>query len=242
MVKIKIIGESSIDKFVYCEATRLAPDLPVPVLQELRFETNPGMAANVFRNVKSLISDVELITNPNWKELTKTRYVHEESNHTFLRVDRVVEIVPANLGDLNLESEVLVIADYNKGYLSETVIEQISNLHRLVFLDTKKVLGAWAEKCAFIKINNHEYLKSEKSITPSLYSKLIVTKGAQGCDYQGVSYPVEKVDVRDTSGAGDSFMAALVCEFSRCSDIHQSMIAANHAASKVVKTRGVGVI
>ena len=53
---------------------------------------------------------------------------------------------------------------------------------------------------------------------------------------------MERFDIRDTSGAGDSFMAALVAEFITTSDIKKSIMAANTAASKVVRTRGVGVI
>lgn len=242
MPKIRVIGESSRDIFVYCEATRLAPDLPVPVLHELRIETNPGMAANVYRNLVTQVSDSDLITNQNWEDLTKTRYVHDESNHLFLRVDKVIEIEPLDMSRLNLDSEIVVVSDYNKGFLTESMIEQICHSHECVFLDTKKVLGPWAERAAFIKINNYEYMRSNHSVTESMQNKLIVTKGSKGCDFNGVNYPVASVLVRDTSGAGDSFMAALVSEFSRSSDIIKSIKTANLAASVVVMTRGVGVI
>ena len=109
-------------------------------------------------------------------------------------------------------------------------------------MDTKKILGSWADEAAFIKINNYEFKNSEKFITDKLQNKIIHTRGAEGCDYQGINYPVEKIDVRDTSGAGDSFMAALVAEYLNTSDIVTSIKSANIAASKVVQTRGVGVI
>ena len=73
-------------------------------------------------------------------------------------------------------------------------------------------------------------------------SRIIHTRGADGCDFLGKNFPVERFDIRDTSGAGDSFMAALVAEFLTTSDIEKSIKAANSAASKVVRTRGVGVI
>lgn len=72
--------------------------------------------------------------------------------------------------------------------------------------------------------------------------KLIHTRGSNGCDFRGINYPVEQISVRDTSGAGDSFMAALVINYLRTADITSSIKSANRAASKVVKTRGVGVI
>ena len=242
MSQIKIIGESCIDVFVYCEAIRLAPDLPVPVLKEVHIEKNPGMAANVQRNIHSLSIKTDLITNPNWETFIKTRYVHDNSNHMFFRVDTSIQIKPIDFNNLELDTDIVIISDYNKGFLSESDIADICNSHPLVFLDTKKILGSWADKAAFIKINNYEFKNSEKFITDKLQNKIIHTRGAEGCDYQGINYPAKKIDVRDTSGAGDSFMAALVAEYLNTSDIVTSIKSANIAASKVVQTRGVGVI
>ena len=242
MSQIKIIGESCIDVFVYCEAIRLAPDLPVPVLQEIHIEKNPGMAANVQRNIHSRLIKTELITNPNWESLIKTRYVHDSSNHMFFRVDTLFQIEQIKMDTLKLDTDIIVISDYNKGFLSENDIANICNSHPLVFLDTKKILGSWADQAAFIKINNYEFKNSQKFLTDKLQNKIIHTRGAEGCDYQGINYPVEKIDVRDTSGAGDSFMAALVAEYLTTSDIVKSIKSANIAASRVVQTRGVGVI
>jgi bifunctional ADP-heptose synthase (sugar kinase/adenylyltransferase) len=240
--KIQVIGESCQDVFIYCEAFRLAPDLPVPVLQESRVKKNPGMAANVHRNITTRVTDCSLITNKNWESITKTRYVHEKSNHLFFRVDSPHLIEPFDLSNFDFNSEIIVISDYNKGFLTESVIQEICNSHNCVFLDTKKVLGPWAENAAYIKINDYEYQKSLPFITNSMESKLIHTRGSSGCDLGGVNYPVELVSVKDTSGAGDSFMAALVIEYSQTWDIIVSIKRANVAATNVVKQRGVGVI
>ena len=242
MSQVTIIGESCLDVFVYCEAIRLAPDLPVPVLQEIHVETNPGMAANVDRNIRSRNVATSLITNKDWQEVTKRRYMHDGSNHMFFRVDTPHNIERANIQEIKFNSDIIVISDYNKGYLSESDIEYICNLHPLVFLDTKKVLGTWAEKASYIKINHFEYMNSEDRLTETLRTKIIHTRGPEGCDFQGRNYPVEKCEIRDTSGAGDSFMAALVTEYLVTGEIEKSIIAANLAASKVVRTRGVGVI
>src|SRR3989338_717503 len=87
MKKILIIGESCKDIFVYCNANRLAPDLPIPVLSVIEKKENPGMAKNVERNVKNIMDECDIITNPGWENVTKTRYMHHTSNHAFLRVD-----------------------------------------------------------------------------------------------------------------------------------------------------------
>jgi bifunctional ADP-heptose synthase (sugar kinase/adenylyltransferase) len=242
MPQVKIIGESCLDIFVYCDAIRLAPDLPVPVLQKIHAETNPGMAANVERNINARAISTELVTNENWNSLVKTRYMHDKSNHMFFRVDTPQKIVRINLNNLNFKSDFIIVSDYNKGFLAESDIEYICSSHPLVFLDTKKILGSWAEKAKYIKINDYEFKNSKSFLTDKLVSKIIHTRGADGCDFLGQNFPVERFDIRDTSGAGDSFMAALVAEFLITSDIEKSIKAANIAASKVVRTRGVGVI
>ena len=116
MSKIQVIGESCRDVFVYCDAVRLAPDLPVPVLQENRIETNPGMAANVQRNILTQLTSCSLTTNKNWNSVTKTRYIHEQSNHLFFRVDTPHIIEPIDNLELNLDADIIVIADYNKDF------------------------------------------------------------------------------------------------------------------------------
>jgi bifunctional ADP-heptose synthase (sugar kinase/adenylyltransferase) len=199
------------------------------------------MAANVHKNIITRVTDCSLITNKNWEGITKTRYVHEKSNHLFFRVDSPHLIEPFDLSNFDFNSEIIVISDYNKGFLTESVIQEICNSHNCVFLDTKKVLGPWAENAAYIKINDYEYQKSLPFITNSMESKLIHTRGSSGCDLGGVNYPVELVSVKDTSGAGDSFMAALVIEYLQTRDIIASIKGANFAATNVVKQRGVGV-
>ncbi len=242
MPQISIIGESCLDVFVYCDAIRLAPDLPVPVLQEIHIETNPGMAANVQRNIEARSVSTSLVTNNNWDEIVKRRYMHDGSNHMFFRVDTPHNISRLNIENIDLSSDLVVISDYNKGFLAESDIEFICQSHPLVFLDTKKVLGKWAEGASFIKINDYEYNNSKRHLSETLSKRIIHTRGSEGCDFRGKNYPVEKFEVRDTSGAGDSFMAALVVEFLRTSSIEDSIAAANYAASRVVRTRGVGVI
>lgn len=242
MPQIIVIGESCVDVFVYCEAERLAPDLPIPILTTNQKVESPGMASNVFRNIKSKHPETSLLTNANWEKTTKTRFVHEASNHTFFRLDHSAPVNPIDLTDVDFKSELIVISDYNKGFLTENAIESICESHPNVFLDTKKILGEWARYAKYIKINDFEYRNSKKYITKELDEKIIHTAGKLGCFFQGENYPVKEQEVRDASGAGDSFMAALVVEYLNSQDIISSINSANLAASEVVQHRGVGVI
>ena len=45
------------------------------------------MAKNVQNNLLSLNNKVDILTNENWENILKTRYVHVDSNHMFIRVD-----------------------------------------------------------------------------------------------------------------------------------------------------------
>lgn len=241
---ILIIGESCRDIFVYCKAERLCPDVPVPVLSELDRSENPGMAKNVHRNVLSLFNNCDIVTNKNWTQITKTRYVHKSSNHTFFRVDTPHKMERIDVEKLDLNYGLIVISDYNKGFLTKTDIEHICNKHNNVFIDTKKNLGPFIKNAKIIKINDFEYRNSKKFIDNNydIKGKIIHTQGGSGCFYNGKNFPVNEVEVKDTSGAGDSFMAALVVKYAEGKNIETSINFANYCASNVVKGRGVGVI
>jgi len=241
MKDILVIGESCLDVFVYCHATRLAPDFPVPILQKVSEMENPGMAMNVQRNIQAHLP-CDIFTNSDWRSHTKTRHVHENTNHMFIRVDSGGSIEPINLEKLDLDYQLVVISDYNKGFLSPDSISDICDRHPNVFLDTKKILGQWAEGAKYIKINDYEFRNSEPLLTETLRSKIIHTMGGRGCEFMNTQYPVETVDVKDTSGAGDSFMAALVIRYLQTKDIGKAICFANESAAEVVKHRGVTLI
>lgn len=239
--KILIVGESCRDIFVYCNALRLCPDAPVPVLNVVNQTENGGMAKNVQRNIDKYV-ECDLITNENWYGITKTRYVHDSTNHMFFRVDSQDSISRIDLSKLDLNYDIVVISDYNKGFLTEEDIEYISRNHDNVFIDTKKNLGPWIKNCRYIKINDFEFKNSVNFITDEFSSKIIHTMGGDGCEFNGIRYKVDRVEVKDTSGAGDSFMAGLVIEYLKSRDIEKSIIFANKCASEVVKHRGVTII
>ena len=241
--KILVIGDSCLDRFVYCHADRLAPDLPVPVLRVIRETENPGMAKNVERNIRAIYKHCDLATNTGWKSLIKTRYVHEGSNHTFLRVDIEPQVKRVDVRKLPIQKyNVIAISDYNKGFLTEADIEYICQHHGTVFVDTKKMLGPWVRQAAYIKINDAEYEHSKHAITPALAKKIIRTRGGLGAEYLGERYPAKGAEVRDLTGAGDSFFAALIVRYVETNDIHDAIRFANECASEVVAHKGVSLI
>ena len=101
-------------------------------------------------------------------------------------------------------------------------------------------MGAWCEKARFIKINEEEYKRTKDSLSEEMIKKLIVTLGPKGCRYNEVLYTVSEVEVKDTSGAVDTFVSALSVKYTETGDIEKSIEFANQCASVVVQKRGVG--
>ena len=243
-MSILVIGESCLDVFKYGVCNRLCPEAPVPVFNPVSETVNGGMAYNVYSNLLSLKVPTEIQTNSNYENITKTRYIDSRANYMFMRLDENDDQYPAcDIDTINFSLyEAIVISDYNKGFLTTEDIERIGNSHPLVFLDTKKILGNWSSSITYIKINEDEYEKTKHTLEGELLKKLIITMGAEGARHVGVTYPVPKVEIKDTSGAGDTFVASLVCEYVKSRDIETAICFANKNATKVVQKKGVAVI
>ena len=54
--------------------------------------------------------------------------------------------------------------------------------------------------------------------------------------------PTEEVPVKDVSGAGDTFLAGLVCKYIKTNDIEKSIKFAQECTMKVVQKHGVTTI
>ena len=243
-MKVLIIGESCLDVFHYGVCKRLTPEAPVPVFNSTSIISNGGMAMNVYNNLKVFAKNVDIYTNKNWKDIKKTRFVEEKSNHMFLRLDENDnKYGRINLNNLDLSPyDAIMVSDYNKGFLTEKELEQISMGHPKVFLDTKKELGNWCKNFTFIKINGVEYDKTKHLLDDEIRDLLIVTQGSKGCFYKNKKYEVPPVEVKDVSGAGDTFLAGFSYKFLLTEDIDKSIEFANQCATKVVQKRGVTTI
>ena len=242
MKKILVIGESCRDIFVYCSAEKLCPDIPVPALRVVKQTENPGMAKNVERNINNISDICDIITNPDWRDITKTRYMHCDSNHMFIRIDTEHKIKQIDIKQIPFTYDIIAISDYDKGFLSKENVKYICENHNNVFIDTKKILGDWIADAKFIKINNYEYERSKGLISDTIKNKIICTKGELGATFNGNLYPVKKIEVKDVSGAGDSFFAALLVKYAETKNIEKAIEYANECALKVVQQKGVSVI
>tara|TARA_Y100001970_G_scaffold199164_1_gene242267 strand:+ start:401 stop:1168 length:768 start_codon:yes stop_codon:yes gene_type:complete len=244
-MKVLLIGDSCTDVYVYGDVKRLNPEAPVPVLEPKREHTSQGMAWNVYNNMLAFGLDVYMITQ--METIKKTRYIDEKSNQQILRVDEEPEVKPIEYEPPFLERaanepksddwyDVLVISDYDKGFITQDEIFRLVKwFDGPVIIDSKKKVlpeGAW------IKINELESKTLERDLT----SSVIVTKGGEGAEYNHKFFPAEKVKVRDVVGAGDTFLAALTYGYLTKHTMEAAIPIANKAAAIAVSHPGTYVL
>jgi bifunctional ADP-heptose synthase (sugar kinase/adenylyltransferase) len=244
-MKVVVIGENCKDEFIYGKCTRLNPEAPTPVFIEQRRASNQGMAGNVAENLISLGG------NTVWRAhqknpITKTRYVDETSNYILLRVDSEEGVDRIDIDDLLIEqieaADLVVISDYDKGFLHPEDLRLISDLSNASVIDTKKPIRFdWSEHFDFIKMNNSEWENPHHDSYAKMVMapKTIVTQGKKGALFGGRIYGGEEVDVMDVAGAGDSFLAGFSHMYMRTNNIEDSIAFGNKVAGYAVKRRGV---
>tara|TARA_Y100000310_G_scaffold299492_1_gene334380 strand:+ start:1369 stop:2148 length:780 start_codon:yes stop_codon:yes gene_type:complete len=239
--KVLVIGESCLDIFVRGKVKRLCPEAPAPVFIPVETFKNTGMAGNVSENLRSLSIDHDIITNKNFKSITKTRYIDDRTNTMFIRVDKNdSKIKRCDISQIKFSLySAIIVVDYCKGFLTEEDITHITKNHNKVFLDTKKILGNWCNAAFIIKINNFEFERSQHALNKKIREKVICTQGSSGCLFREKLYPVKEVEIKDVSGAGDTFLAALVALYVKTQNLEKSIIFANMCATQVVQQRGV---
>jgi bifunctional ADP-heptose synthase (sugar kinase/adenylyltransferase) len=241
-MKIVVIGESCVDKFIYGNIKRFSPEAPVPVLNPTNIITNAGMSGNVVSNVKALYPFSKITHIHQQKDIIKTRYVDEKSNHMFIRVDEGENDVDMIDWDMEMDTilgtaDVVIVSDYNKGFLSNYHLQSIAKKSKLSILDTKRKLSSEIYKdFSFIKLNQSEFDNNSDIEHPNV----IVTLGAEGAYWNGKIIPQENPQQTiDVSGAGDTFTAAFITNYFTHKDIENAITFANVVAGKVVTKRGV---
>ena len=232
-MNVLLIGDSCEDRYFYGDAKRLSPEAPVPILEYRRGVTSEGMAMNVFNNLKAFGVSINMITNE--EKIIKTRFIDEKSNQQILRSDEEPEIKPFPYKMPENKYDVLVISDYNKGFITkEKMFELVEWFDGPVFIDTKK---RYVPDRCYVKVNDIEYENLETKT-----DNLIITRGGEGAEYQGKLYPAEKVKVFDVVGAGDTFLAALTYGYLNYGSIEEAIPLANKAAAIAVSHTGTYVL
>jgi bifunctional ADP-heptose synthase (sugar kinase/adenylyltransferase) len=163
----------------------------------------------------------------------------------FLRVDEgenevdTLILTPETVQTIT-ESDLVIVSDYNKGFLAEKTLVKIGKLSKLSIIDTKKTISKdLIDSFTFIKLNEHEYQRN-KNISDKNKDKFIITLGMNGAKHDDIVFlspsPKQTIDV---SGAGDTFTAFFSLKYFETKNISESIKFANQMASIVVSKRGV---
>lgn len=206
--KVLLIGDSCIDKYHEGVCSRINPEAPTLILSKESERSVGGMSLNVSKNLKN--AGVALVHITNKESIVKNRYIDTKFSQQLLRVDEgeLSKVAPLNLDLLDDNYDVIIMSDYDKGFLSDEIMSTICNKYKdaKVFVDSKKENLFCLSNC-FLKINKHE-ARLAKNIDESV--DMVVTDGKLGALYRGRRFQTDEVKVFDVSGAGDVFLSAMV--------------------------------
>jgi len=213
-MKVLVLGDVIIDKYIYGTSERLSPEAPVPVVKYQRKVETLGGAGLVYENLKSLGVDVTLFETKQPSSI-KTRVICD--GHYVTRIDddkrASGNAVLANvLSNDFSQYEYVILSDYDKGVLDESleIIEHINKFNCKIIVDPKEYANQYKDAW-LVKPNYKEF--DEFGFT-YWQSNIITTKAGDNVvatiDNINYNIPVEPVEVSDVTGAGDCFLAAFV--------------------------------
>lgn len=229
--KILLLGDSCTDEYQFGSVTRISPEAPVPVFDYLYSEFKPGMASNVKANFLALGCQVDFLS---LGESRKIRLVDTKTRQQLVRIDIDNCSKEGIVFDkLTEDYDAIVIADYNKGAVSEETVACVRK-HYVgpVYVDTKKKDLKLFDGF-FVKIN-----EKERNECTSTVDGLIVTLGSNGAMYKDVIVKGVPVELADVCGAGDTFLASLVYFHLQTGSLLTAMEYANKASAVTVQHFG----
>jgi D-beta-D-heptose 7-phosphate kinase / D-beta-D-heptose 1-phosphate adenosyltransferase len=241
-MKVLVIGDVIIDKYIYGTSERLSPEAPIPIVKHKTTFERSGGAGNLYQNLKSLGVDVELLDLSSPKCI-KTRVFSD--GHYVTRIDEDFrtdgDATLAAIKDIDFfQYNYVVLSDYDKGVLdcSKQIIKHINQFDCKVLVDPKRPAsyyeGAWLIKPNMLEESQYGFGQH--------HWNWIVTdaKGPVRARIDKVMYTVqpEQVEVNDVTGAGDCFLAAFVYSLTKGYDYEKCLTLAARGATESVKRTG----
>ena len=214
-MKVLVIGDVIIDKYIYGTSERLSPEAPVPVVKHLHEVETLGGAGLVYENLKSLGVNVTLMESDHGYRSVKTRVICD--GHYVTRIDNDKRasgnaVLADVLSNDFSQYEYVILSDYDKGVLDESleIIEHINKFNCKIIVDPKEYANQYKDAW-LVKPNYKEF---DKFGFTYWQSNIITTKAGDNVvatiDNINYNIPVEPVEVSDVTGAGDCFLAAFV--------------------------------
>lgn len=245
-MRVLVIGDVIVDRYIYGTSDRLSPEAPVPIIKQTKVVDKPGGASNLFENLESLGVDCDMLLFGSRPSI-KTRVFCDGHYVTRIDQDRYADsdIVYNSVVSKDFSKyDYVILSDYNKGTLtrSRDIIQHINKFDCKIIVDPKRAYteyrGAW-----LVKPNAKEYTE----LGFSNWNGNIITTSASGCiqsNFKGIHFvtDVEPVEVADVTGAGDCFLAAFVYGLTKKYTYRKCVEIAAKAATKSVTHSGTYVL
>lgn len=245
-MKVLVIGDIIIDKYITGTSTRLSPEAPVPVVSQQDSWEQWGGAYLVYLNLMNLGVDVEML-DLSTSKCVKTRVLCD--GHYVTRIDQDYKTDGAVALNKIYEKDfsaydVVVLSDYNKGVLdySNDIIAHLNSFNCKVIVDPKRHVscydGAW-----LVKPNKKEF--EELGFT-NWTGNIIITAASDPTiaqiDSEYYTIETDPVEVNDVTGAGDCFLATFVYGMSQGKNYEDCLKLAVKGATESVKHVGTYVV
>tara|TARA_B110000240_G_scaffold42529_1_gene47624 strand:+ start:1 stop:1149 length:1149 start_codon:yes stop_codon:yes gene_type:complete len=245
-MKVLVLGDVIIDKYIYGTSTRISPEAPVPVITYIEEKETRGGAGLVYENLKSLGVDVDMFETPGQISV-KTRIICD--GHYITRIDDDAQadstaVLQQVLATNFSQYEYVVLSDYNKGVLDEArdIIKHINTFGCKIIVDPKENFWYY-ENAWLVKPNYSEFESLEFD---SWYGNIITTNAGEEViatiDGKKYEIPVDNVEVSDVTGAGDCFLAGFVYALTQGYDYGKSLKLAVRGSTESVKHSGTYIL
>lgn len=230
-MNLLLIGDTIIDKNIYLEAIGLSLESPTIKTKFINENINYGGAANVAKFCSLFGSNVTFVTSvgdstkkelekkyninvinvKQQKENVKSRFYLKKGDNIYnhLQVNDVNTEEAKEIKNLDLlGNDLIAVSDYRCGLLTDKLkkIIQVQECEKFV---ASQISSNNPNFDSYQNINYFVCNESESKYLTDLHN-VYITKGHEGCEFNGVNFATEKVKPVQTIGAGDCFYAALL--------------------------------
>jgi len=260
-MKVAVIGDIMLDKWIDCVADRLCPEAPVPALKPVATKYGLGGAANVAANVASLQATVELfgwigtgLSGDHVGKLcdragivcgrcmlaasttVKTRYMVGSTQ--VMRVDEDNRTTWRHCYEFDYDSfDLVIVSDYAKGAVTKQSVNGVPQSITVV-APKPPIKFEWPEVLAVVmnQAENNAYNLGGRRINAK---HICVTCGSKGAFVKSggtmFDVPANPVENANAVGAGDTFLAAFSVALIVTDDPVKAAEFGNAAAAVVVR-------
>ena len=245
-MKVLVIGDVIIDKYIYGTSIRISPEAPVPVITYIEEKETKGGAGLVYENLKSLGVDVDMFETAGPVSV-KTRIICD--GHYITRIDddkpaKGMEVLKQVQETDFSKYDYVVLSDYNKGVLDEAreIIKHINTFNCKVIVDPKEnqwfYEGAWLVKPNYSEFESLEFDNWQGNIITTNAGEEVVAT----IDGKRYEVPVDNLEVADVTGAGDCFLASFVYALTKGYDYEKAIKVAVRGSTESVKHAGTYIL